>query len=121
MAAFTAIDRAASLLDERPMKHVIDHDLDTTTARKVADRAFAEYKARFPNYEPNAHWVSDTRADISFNAKGIHIKGAMEITEKTIAMELDVPFLFRPFQKKAIEVIDREVRVWLGKAREGKL
>jgi Putative polyhydroxyalkanoic acid system protein (PHA_gran_rgn) len=103
------------------MKHTIDHDLDTATARKVADRAFSEYKARFPDYEPTAHWVSDTRADISFNAKGIRLKGAMEISEKAIAMDLDVPFLLRPFQKKAIEVIDREVRLWLGKAREGKL
>jgi hypothetical protein len=103
------------------MKHTINHDLDIATARKVADRAFAEYKSRFPNYEPTVDWVSEHRADISFNAKGIRLKGGMAISEKTIEMDLDVPFLFRPFQKMAIEVIDREVRAWMVKAREGKL
>jgi hypothetical protein len=103
------------------MKHVIQHDLDMPTARKVADRAFAEYKSRFPDYEPSLRWVNDQRADVAFNAKGIKLAGAMHIEVQTIALELDVPFLFRPFQKKAIEVIDREVRLWVGKARAGQL
>lgn len=103
------------------MKHTIDHNLDVATARKVADRAFAEYKSRFPDYEPTVSWVNEERADISFNAKGVKLKGALEISPKAITMDLDVPFLFRPFQKKAIEVIEREVKVWIGKANEGKL
>src|SRR5262245_56120567 len=103
------------------MKHVIPHDLDMTTAKKVTDRAFAEYRSRFPDYEPELHWVSDRRADVRFNAKGIRLNGNMSIEEKSIALELDVPFLFRPFQKKAMEVIDREVKVWIGKAKAGEL
>lgn len=103
------------------MKHVIQHDLDTATAKKVADRAFAEYSARYPDYRPQLAWVSDRRADVAFNAKGVKLSGAMEIEPDSIALELDVPFLFRPFQKKAIEVIDREVRTWLGKAKSGEL
>lgn len=103
------------------MKHIIDHDLDVATARKVADRAFAEYKARFPNYEPTVNWSSERQAEISFNAKGIRLKGTMEIAAKAIEMELNVPLLLRPFQKMAIEVIDREVRVWIGKAHQGQI
>jgi hypothetical protein len=103
------------------MKHVIQHDLDMPTAKKVADRAFAEYKSRFPDYQPSLRWVNDQRADVAFNAKGIKLAGAMHIEVKSIALELDVPFLFRPFQKMAIEVIDSEVRLWLGKARAGEL
>ena len=38
-----------------------------------------------------------------------------------IVMDLDVPFLFRPFQKRAMEVIEREVQVWIGKARSGEI
>jgi hypothetical protein len=103
------------------MKHVIQHDLDMPTAKRVADRAFAEYKRRFPQYQPSLRWVSEQRADVAFNAKGIKLAGAMHIEVETIALELDVPFLFRPFQKMAIEVIDCEVRLWLGKARAGQL
>ncbi len=103
------------------MKHSIPHDLDMSTAKLVADRAFAEYKARFADYHPNLTWVNDQRADISFNAKGIKLNGAMLIEARAIALELDVPFLFRPFQKKAIEVIEEEVKLWLDKARAGNL
>jgi hypothetical protein len=103
------------------MKHVIPHDLEMSLAKRVADRAFAEYKSRFPDYQPSLQWVSEQRAHIAFSAKGLKLAGAMLIEARTIALELDVPFLFRPFQKAAIEVIEREVNVWLAKARAGEL
>jgi hypothetical protein len=103
------------------MKHVIPHDLDLPTAKRVVDRAFDEYKARFPEYKPSLTWVSDRRAEVSFNAKGIKLHGSMELEPNAIALELDVPFLFRPFQKVALEVIEREVRAWVAKARAGEL
>lgn len=103
------------------MKHAIPHDLDTATAKKVADRAFTEYSNRYPEYRPQMAWVSDRRADVSFNAKGVKLSGAFEIDPSAISLELDVPFLFRPFQKMALEVIEREVRVWIGKAKAGEL
>jgi hypothetical protein len=103
------------------MKHVIPHDLEMSLAKRVADRAFAEYKSRFPDYHPSLLWVSDQRANIAFSARGIKLAGAMLIEARAIALELDVPFLFRPFQKTAIEVIEREVNVWLERARAGEL
>jgi hypothetical protein len=104
-----------------PMKHSIDHDLDMATAKKVTDRAFAEYGSRYPDYKPTLSWIDERRADVSFSAKGVHLGGAMVIAERSISLDLDVPFLFRPFQKKAIEVIDREVKVWIQKARNGQI
>lgn len=103
------------------MKHSIDHDLDLVTAKKVTDRAFAEYGNRYPDYKPTLTWADERRADVSFSAKGIHLGGVMAIDEKTISLDLDVPFLFRPFQKRAIEVIDREVKVWIEKAHAGEI
>jgi Putative polyhydroxyalkanoic acid system protein (PHA_gran_rgn) len=103
------------------MKQVIQHDLDMPTAKRATDRAFEEYERRYPDYEPSLSWTDDRHADVGFNAKGIKLGGTLVIDERKIALELDVPFLFRPFQKKALEVIDREVRVWLAKARAGEL
>jgi Putative polyhydroxyalkanoic acid system protein (PHA_gran_rgn) len=103
------------------MKHEIAHDLDVAAAKNVADRAFEEYRGRFPKYEPTMSWVSDRRAEISFNAKGIRLNGAMLIAEKTITLELNAPFLFRPFQKIAIDIIEREVKAWIEKARTGTI
>jgi Putative polyhydroxyalkanoic acid system protein (PHA_gran_rgn) len=103
------------------MKQVIQHELDTAMAKRVADHAFADYQQRYPDYQPTLRWVSDQRADIAFNAKGVKLGGSLTLAPKSIALELDVPFLFRPFQKKALDVIEREVRIWLDKARAGEL
>jgi hypothetical protein len=103
------------------MEHVIPHDLDLATAKKVTDRAFETYKARFPEYSPTLRWASDRRAEISFGVKGIRLDGAMSIAERAINLDLDVPFLFRPFRKVAIEVIEREVKAWIDKAHAGQL
>ena len=103
------------------MKHTIAHEFDTATAKKVTDLAFAEYQRRYPEYQPTLRWTSERHADVAFNAKGVKMSGAMDLTDGNIIMDLDVPFLFRPFQKKAMEVIDREVQTWLGKAREGQI
>lgn len=103
------------------MKHLIPHDLDMPTAKKVADHAFAEYKGRYPEYQPQLRWVSDALAEITFNAKGIKLNGSFGIEPGNIALDLDVPFLLRPFKSKAIEVIEREVKVWLVKAKAGEM
>ena len=55
------------------MKHTIDHDLDLATAKKVIDRAFAEYGTRYPAYQPHLRGVDERRADVSFNAKGARL------------------------------------------------
>jgi hypothetical protein len=103
------------------MKHVIQHDLDQPTARRVVDRAFAEYQSRYPDYQPTLRWVSDQRADVAFSAKGVKLGGAMLLEATSISVDLDVPFLFRPFQKKALDVIEREVRAWVEKAHSGAI
>jgi hypothetical protein len=103
------------------MKHLIRHDLDTPTARRAADRAFAEYRRRYEAYDPTLAWSGETRGDVSFAAKGIKLAGSIVLDPGTITMELDVPFLLRPFQKRALEVIEREVRIWLDKAKTGEI
>ncbi len=103
------------------MKHVIAHDLDVATAKKVTERAFAEYQHRYAKYDPRFRWASDRRAELSFSAKGLKLEGAMEVAEREITLELDVPFLLRPFRGRAMEIIEREVKVWLERARTGQL
>ncbi|HSN98904.1 MAG TPA: polyhydroxyalkanoic acid system family protein [Candidatus Nanopelagicales bacterium] len=103
------------------MKHVVPHDLDQDTARRVTDKAFSAYKDRFAEYNPTLQWVNDQRAEVGFSAKGISLKGAFELKPGQIEMDLDVPFLLRPFKGKAISVIDEEIKRWIGKAKAGEL
>jgi hypothetical protein len=103
------------------MKHAIKHDLDVPTAKKVAERAFAEYQARFAQYDPQMRWADDRRAEIGFHAMGMNVRGSMEVEPQQIDVDLDVPFLLRPFRSKALEVIEREVNRWIGKAKAGEI
>jgi hypothetical protein len=103
------------------MKQRIPHDLDMPAAKRVVDRAFEEYQRRYPGYQPSLRWVDDQHAEASFDAKGVKLKGAMLLEPQSITLELDVPFFFRPFQKRALEVIEREVHIWLDKARSGAI
>ena len=103
------------------MKHSVPHDLGREKAKAAAEAAFASYAARFAQYRPTATWTSPDRADISFTAKGITLKGVLEVTEASIDMDLDVPFLLRPFKDKALGAIDREITHWVGKAKSGDI
>ena len=52
------------------MKHVIEHGLDEATARKVTEHAFAEYKAKYPSYDPTLSWTSDRAAKFRARRRG---------------------------------------------------
>jgi hypothetical protein len=103
------------------MKHSIAHDLDTNLAKEAAVRAFEAYQKRFASYSPTMNWENDRKARIGFSVKGVKLEGSIDILPRAIELDLDVPFLFRPFKGKAIEVIEREVRNWLAKAKSGEL
>ncbi|MEM1415845.1 MAG: polyhydroxyalkanoic acid system family protein [Myxococcota bacterium] len=102
-------------------QHDVPHDLSFELAKKATEKAFAAYAARFEEYAPTAEWTSERHADVSFTVKGMTLKGALDIKESAIGMELDVPFIFKPFRKKALEIIEREVVEWIAKAKNGEL
>ena len=99
------------------MKHSVSHDLGQERAKKVTESALASYAAKFSQYSPTTTWTGPTSAKISFNVKGMTLTGGVEIRDKSIDLDLDVPFLLRPFQGKAIAVIESEIRTWLDKEK----
>ena len=103
------------------MKHAVPHDLGIEKARTVADAAFDSYKKKLSQYNPSSNWVTDRRAEISFSVKGLTLNGSVELQERSIDMELDVPFLLRPFRGKALSVIEKHIRKWIDKAKAGEI
>ena len=103
------------------MKHAVVHDLGQDLAKKVAESAFASYAKKFEKYSPKADWVTPKRANISFSVKGMTLTGTLEVSASTIEMDLDVPFLLKPFKGTAISVIEGEIREWIEKARAGEI
>jgi hypothetical protein len=101
------------------MKHSVPHDIGKEKAKKAAEAALAQYSQKFAQYSPKTSWLNDSKANISFNIKGVTLSGTMEVLESAIEMDLDVPFLFRPFKGKALGIIEGEIKEWIAKAKKG--
>lgn len=103
------------------MKHRVDHDLDDATARQACEAAIDAYRSRFPEFNPEATWTDDKTAEVRFSAKGVTLKGCIELVPGAVLLDLDVPMVFRFLKKKAISVIEEEIQDWVNKARSGAI
>jgi hypothetical protein len=103
------------------VKHAVTHDLSIPLAKTTVNKAFESYCARFAEYKPTLRWVSDRKADAGFSVKGFSLKGGFEVTDSTIELELDVPFVLRIFKNQALSVIEKEVLLWVSKAKAGEI
>lgn len=98
------------------MKHQVPHALGQQKAKQVAIQALASYQKRFAEYDPRVDWTSDCCAKIGFSVKGLKLNGTIEVFADTFALDLEVPFILRPFRGKALAVIEEEINKWIAKA-----
>jgi hypothetical protein len=103
------------------MKHTVPHDLGREKAKRVAEAAIRSYSDRFASYHPTCEWQNEYCANIGFKVKGISLKGSLDVGDKDIGLDLDVPFLLRPFKGQALHVIEEEIQKWIGKSKAGEL
>src|SRR5688572_21028777 len=103
------------------MKHSVAHDIGQEKAKKAAEAALAQYSQKFAKYSPKTQWVSENKANISFTIKGMSLSGVIEVLPTSIDMDLDVPFLFRPFKSQALNIIEGEIKDWIAKAKKGEV
>ncbi|MBX7191764.1 MAG: polyhydroxyalkanoic acid system family protein [Sandaracinaceae bacterium] len=103
------------------MKHTIQTNLDLARSKLAIDKAMEAYKARFAEYNPRFDWTTDTRGEFGFKAKGVSLGGTILVHDHKVDVDMEVPFLFRIFQGKAMEVIEDEVRHWVEKVKKGEI
>jgi hypothetical protein len=103
------------------MEHAIKHGLTHDQAKAAVRSAIASYAEKLAKYSPQIAWEGDTKASISFTAKGVHLKGGLKIEPDRYIVDLDIPLLLRPFKSKAIEKVESEARTWIAKAKAGEL
>lgn len=103
------------------MKHSVSHDLGKDQALKVTQAAWKSYSDRFSKYSPTCNWTSQYHAAIGFTAKGINLKGELDVSDRAIDLDLDVPFLLKPFKSMALDVVEQEIKVWIAKSKAGEI
>ena len=104
------------------MKYKVTHGLpDRDRVRTVVDKAYEAYKERLAKYDPSISWKGKDRAVISFAIMGKKLDANVEIDERELRLEGNVPFLFRPFEGKILGVVGGEVEKWIEKAKKGEI
>lgn len=103
------------------MKHSVEHSLGIDKAKTVAEAAWASYSEKYSEYAPTCTWQTDHKATIGFSVMGKTLKGGLEVSGSDIGLELDVPFVMRPFKKVALGVIEKEIKKWIAKCEAGTL
>ena len=103
------------------MKHTIDHSLDKALSKKVIEKAMDAYKVEWAEYTPRFDWKTDDSGEFGFVVKGFKLGGTIRVREKQIDVDMDVPLIARPFQGRAMKVIDNHVRQWVEKAKKGEI
>lgn len=103
------------------MKHTIDTGLDKALSKKAIDKAMEDYKARFAEYHPRFDWTGEDRGEFGFKAKGVSLGGRIAVRDRAIDVDMEVPFLLRVFQGKAMKVIEDQVKHWVERAKKGEL
>lgn len=102
-------------------KHAVKHDLAPDVAKRVLEKALDSYKERFPEYSPTASWKGDSHVDVAFKVKGMKVDGQIDLKPGQIEMDLEVPFMLRPFRKQAIELVEAQIQKWIAKAKAGEI
>jgi hypothetical protein len=104
------------------MEYSVEHGLDDQSrVRQVVEKAYDSYKGRLAEYNPSLSWVDDSKAKVAFKVLGKNIEVFLKIGPRKLDLTGDLPFMFRPFQKKIVGVIGREVEAWVVKAQNGEL
>lgn len=103
------------------MQKVIGHDLDKAKAKKVIDKAVAEYTGKYPQYKPSFEWLDHNTAKLSLTAMGATITAGITLNDSNVTVDLEVPKKFKLFEGAAMKAIDEEVQKWLKKAKSDKI
>jgi len=94
------------------MRHSVSHELDPDEARQVARRAVDSYLARFADYDAAARWIDSDHCRIAVRVQGLSLHGLIALLPHELSMDVDVPWSLSMFASRAVDVIDREARLW---------
>ena len=104
------------------MQHIIEHDLSPELARKAAQKAAEHYTKKWEKYDATTNWVTEDHAEITFHVKGVSVAATVDMQPGKAVIDMTkVPLLLRPFRNMALEAVDRTMRKWIDKARNGEL
>ena len=102
------------------MEHVFTHDSDFETAKRAVDLAWEHYKEQLSKYKPELEWADDSLAKIKFSVGRILFRFEIVVGKDAYDISANVPPLFRMFKKRAVLLLEDEIRKWSSKAANSR-
>lgn len=98
------------------MKHTVDHPLEAEKARQLLERALNTYVEDYAQYSMETGWKDEATAQVGFQVTGTRVDGEIKVCEGRYEIDLDLPWVLRPFKKEIVKSIDREFARWISSA-----
>ena len=103
------------------MQHAIKHGLTHDQAKATVRSAIESYSQKLAKYSGKVVWQGDSKVTIAVSAKGVNLEGSLSIEPDRYVVDVDIPFLLRPFRSRAMQVVEAETQTWIAKAKAGQL
>ena len=91
------------------MRIAIEHHTTRAKARKIVEQKLCEAEKHYGHYATDFdwEWQGDT-LHVSGKAKGMTLKGTLEITETDVIVDGKLPLLAKPFESRIRHAVERE-------------
>lgn len=102
------------------MKHTVTHPLTRDAARTTLDRMLQTYGSHYAEHDVRTAWADDDTATIAFQVGRRTVEGRVAVRDDCYELDVDLPFLLRPFQGRIARAVDEEVAKWLDATSGGR-
>jgi putative polyhydroxyalkanoate system protein len=91
------------------LRIAVQHNTTREKARKVVEDRLKALHAQYGSYanDIDHNWDGDT-LHVAFKAKGMTVKGTVEITDTDVILDGKVPLIAKPFESRIRSTVERE-------------
>jgi putative polyhydroxyalkanoic acid system protein len=91
------------------LRIAIQHNTTRANARKIVEDRLKTLHAQYGHYADDLdhNWQADT-LHVVFKAKGMTVKGTVEITDTEVILDGKVPLIAKPFESRIRSTVERE-------------
>ena len=91
------------------MRIVVPHKTTRAKARKIVEERLQNLHKEHGHQADHLdhQWQGDT-LQVAFKAKGMSVKGTLEITDTDVIIDGKIPLLVKPFESRIRSTVERE-------------
>jgi hypothetical protein len=98
------------------MRHSVHHELEPARAKAMLDRALDTYRAHYAEHGVETAWIDERTAEIGFELTGSKVDGRITVCEDCFDIDLDLPWILRPFSRRIAHSFEQELQRWMAQA-----